>query len=96
MPHKIAVIGGDGIGPEVISVALDVMRAAGAVLDTTEFRLGGFRYLEDGVVLPDETLAELRAYDAILLGAVGTPEVPPGVIERGLLLKARFELDPKI
>ena len=93
MPHKIAVIGGDGIGPEVISVALDVMRAAGAVLDTTEFRLGGFRYLEDGVVLPDETLAELRAYDAILLGAVGTPEVPPGVIERGLLLKARFELD---
>ena len=93
MPHKIAVIGGDGIGPEVISVALDVMRAAGVVLDTTEFRLGGFRYLEDGVVLPDETLAELRAYDAILLGAVGTPEVPPGVIERGLLLKARFELD---
>ena len=93
MPHKIAVIGGDGIGPEVISVALDVMRAAGAKLDTTEFRLGGFRYLEDGVVLPDEVLDELRAYDAILLGAVGTPEVPPGVIERGLLLKARFELD---
>ena len=93
MPHKIAVIGGDGIGPEVTSVALDVMRAAGAELDTTDFRLGGFRYLEDGVVLPDETLEELRAYDAILLGAVGTPEVPPGVIERGLLLKARFELD---
>ena len=93
MPHKIAVIGGDGIGPEVISVALDVMRAAGADLDTTDFRLGGFRYLEDGVVLPDESLEELRAYDAILLGAVGTPEVPPGVIERGLLLKARFELD---
>jgi len=69
------------------------MRAAGADLDTTDFRLGGFRYLEDGVVLPDETLEELRAYDAILLGAVGTPEVPPGVIERGLLLKARFELD---
>jgi len=93
VPHKIAVIGGDGIGPEVTSVALDVMRAAGAELDTTDFRLGGFRYLEDGVVLPDETLEELRAYDAILLGAVGTPEVPPGVIERGLLLKARFELD---
>jgi len=93
VPHKIAVIGGDGIGPEVTSVALDVMRAAGADLDTTDFRLGGFRYLEDGVVLPDETLEELRAYDAILLGAVGTPEVPPGVIERGLLLKARFELD---
>ena len=93
MPHKIAVIGGDGIGPEVTAVALDVMRAAGANLETTEFRLGGFRYLEDGVILPDEILEELRQYDAILLGAVGTPEVPPGVIERGLLLKARFELD---
>ena len=93
MSHKIAVIGGDGIGPEVTAVALDVMRAAGANLETTEFRLGGFRYLEDGVILPDEILEELRQYDAILLGAVGTPEVPPGVIERGLLLKARFELD---
>ena len=93
MSHKIAVIGGDGIGPEVTAVALEVMAAAGADLATTEFRLGGFRYLEDGVVLPDDTLEELRAYDAILLGAVGTPEVPPGVIERGLLLKARFELD---
>ena len=93
MPHKIAVIGGDGIGPEVTAVALDVMRAAGANLETTEFRLGGFRYLEDGGILPDEILEELRQYDAILLGAVGTPEVPPGVIERGLLLKARFELD---
>ena len=93
MPHKIAVIGGDGIGPEVTAVALDVMRAAGANLETTEYRLGGFRYLEDGVILPDEILEELRQYDAILLGAVGTPEVPPGVIERGLLLKARFELD---
>jgi|TARA_B100001750_G_scaffold148295_3_gene118633 3-isopropylmalate dehydrogenase len=93
VPHKIAVIGGDGIGPEVTAVALDVMRAAGANLETTEFRLGGFRYLEDGVILPDEILEELRQYDAILLGAVGTPEVPPGVIERGLLLKARFELD---
>ena len=93
MPHKIAVIGGDGIGPEVTAVALDVMRAAGANLETTEFRLGGFRYLEDGVILREEILDELRQYDAILLGAVGTPEVPPGVIERGLLLKARFELD---
>jgi len=93
VPHKIAVIGGDGIGPEVTAVALDVLRAAGADLDITDFRLGGFRYLEDGVILPDEILEELRRYEAILLGAVGTPEVPPGVIERGLLLKARFELD---
>ncbi len=93
MAHRIAVIGGDGIGPEVISVALAVITAAGADISTTEFDLGGQRYLRDGTVLDDETLAELRTYDAILLGAVGTPDVPPGIIERGLLLKARFELD---
>ncbi len=93
MAHKIAVIGGDGIGPEVISVALDVMSAVGAELDITHYDLGGTRYLRDGTVLDDDTLAELRNYDAILLGAVGTPDVPPGIIERGLLLKARFELD---
>ena len=91
--HKIAVIGGDGIGPEVVAEALKVVRAGGVDLDTTEFDLSGARYLRDGTVLPDETLAEIRGYDAILLGAVGTPEVPPGVIERGLLLKMRFELD---
>ena len=93
MKHRIAVIGGDGIGPEVVDVALDVMAAAGADLDTTPFDLGGRRYLRDGAVLPDEALEELRGYDAILLGAVGTPEVPPGVVERGLLLRLRFELD---
>lgn len=93
MTHRIAVIGGDGIGPEVISVALDVIAAAGAGISTTEFELGGHRYLRDGTVLDDETLDELRTFDAILLGAVGTPDVAPGVIERGLLLKARFELD---
>jgi 3-isopropylmalate dehydrogenase len=93
MAHRIAVIGGDGIGPEVTSEALKVVRAAGVAIETTEFDLSGARYLRDGVVLPDETLAELRHYDAILLGAVGTPEVPPGIIERGLLLKMRFELD---
>ena len=92
-PHRIAVIGGDGIGPEVIAEAIAVMEAAGARLDTTEFDLGGHRYLRDGEILSDETLDELRGYDAILLGAVGTPEVPPGVIERGLLLKMRFALD---
>ncbi|HRW37756.1 MAG TPA: 3-isopropylmalate dehydrogenase [Aquihabitans sp.] len=93
MAHKIAVIGGDGIGPEVVAEALKVVRAAGVELDTTEFDLGGARYLRDGTVLPDEVLDELRAFDAILLGAVGTPDVPPGVIERGLLLKMRFALD---
>ena len=87
------MIGGDGIGQEVTREALKVLRAAGVELDTTDFDLGGTRYLRDGEVLSDETLDELRRYDAILLGAVGTPGVPPGVIERGLLLKMRFELD---
>ncbi len=91
--HRIAVIGGDGIGPEVVAEALKVVRAAGVELDTTDFDLGGARYLRDGTVLPDEVLDELRSFDAILLGAVGTPDVPPGVIERGLLLKMRFALD---
>ena len=91
--HNIAVIGGDGIGPEVTAEAVKVVRAAGVDFDTTDFDLGGQRYLRDGEVLSDATLDELRSFDAILLGAVGTPEVPPGVIERGLLLKMRFALD---
>ena len=93
MAHQIAVIGGDGIGPEVTAEALKVMDAAGVELHTTEFELGGARYLRDGEILSDATLDQLRKFDAILLGAVGTPDVPPGVIERGLLLKMRFELD---
>jgi 3-isopropylmalate dehydrogenase len=91
--HRVAVIGGDGIGPEVVAEALKVVKASGVALDTSEFDLGGARYLRDGEVLSDATLEELRHFDAILLGAVGTPGVPPGVIERGLLLKIRFELD---
>jgi 3-isopropylmalate dehydrogenase len=91
--HRVGIIGGDGIGPEVIAVALDVVRAAGVALDTVDYDLGGRRYLATGDVLPDAVLEELRGYDAILLGAVGTPDVPPGVLERGLLLKMRFELD---
>jgi 3-isopropylmalate dehydrogenase len=93
MAHRIAVIGGDGIGPEVTVEALKVIRAAGVDIQTTDFDLGGARYLRDGEILSDSTLNDLRAFDAILLGAVGTPDVPPGVIERGLLLKMRFELD---
>ena len=93
MTHRVAVIGGDGIGPEVVAEALKVVDAAGVRLDATEFDLGGARYLRDGEVLGDDTLAALRGFDAILLGAVGTPDVAPGVIERGLLLKMRFELD---
>ncbi|MCB1249340.1 MAG: 3-isopropylmalate dehydrogenase [Acidimicrobiales bacterium] len=93
MAHSIGVIGGDGIGPEVIAEALKVIDAAGVALDTVDYDLGGARYLRDGVVLPDEVIEEWRGHEALLLGAVGTPEVPPGVIERGLLLKMRFELD---
>ncbi|MEZ5258907.1 MAG: isocitrate/isopropylmalate family dehydrogenase [Ilumatobacteraceae bacterium] len=96
MAHRIAVIGGDGIGPEVTAEALKVVRAAGVEIETEDFDLGGARYLKDGEILSDETLAALRGFDAILLGAVGTPDVPPGVIERGLLLKMRFDLDPYI
>jgi 3-isopropylmalate dehydrogenase len=91
--HKVAVIGGDGIGPEVLAEARKVVRAAGVELDEVEYELGGARYVRTGEVLPDSVLDELRTVDAILLGAVGSPEVPPGVIERGLLLRMRFELD---
>ena len=91
--HRIAVIGGDGIGPDVVAEAIKVARAAGVTLETNEYDLGGARYLRTGEVLTDATVTELRAYDAILLGAVGTPDVPPGVLERGLLLKLRFDLD---
>ena len=94
--NRIAVIPGDGIGVEVITEALKVARAAGAELETTDYDLGGRRYLATGEVLPDSVLEELRGFDAILLGAIGTPEVPPGVLERGLLLRMRFELDQYI
>jgi len=95
--HRIAVIGGDGIGPEVIGEALKVLDALqsleGFRTERTDFDLGGRRYLTTGEVLSDGTLEELRTFDAILLGAVGTPEVPPGVLERGLLLRLRFDFD---
>jgi len=91
--HKIGVIPGDGIGHEVIPEALKVVRAAGVELDCVDYDLGGGRYLRDGEVLTDETIDEWRGLDALLLGAVGTPDVPPGLIERGLLLKMRFDLD---
>ena len=93
MSHKIGVIGGDGIGPEVTAEALKVVAAAGVELDTVDYDLGGARYLRDGTILPDSVLDEWRGLDALLVGAVGTPEVPPGLIERGLLLKMRFDLD---
>ena len=93
MTYRIAIIGGDGIGPEVVDQARKAVAATGVAHEATEFDLGGARYLRTGEVLPDADLEALRGYDAILLGAVGTPDVPPGVLERGLLLRLRFELD---
>jgi 3-isopropylmalate dehydrogenase len=95
--HRIAVLGGDGIGPEVVAEGLKVLdrleALEGFVTERVDYDLGGRRYLATGEVLDDTTLEELRSFDAIYLGAVGTPEVPPGVIERGLLLKVRFAFD---
>jgi 3-isopropylmalate dehydrogenase len=91
--HRIGIIAGDGIGPEVIAEALKVVDATGVDYEAVSYDLSGASYLRTGEVLPDSVLAELRGMDAILLGAVGTPEVPPGVLERGLLLRMRFELD---
>ena len=93
--YSIAVIAGDGIGQEVIDEAVKVLKAAAKTseFELTPYDLGANRYLSTGEVLPDSVLAELKGHDAILLGAVGDPRVPPGVLERGLLLKLRFALD---
>jgi 3-isopropylmalate dehydrogenase len=93
LSYRIGIIGGDGIGPEVVAEALKVLDATGLAYSPVSFDLGGARYLRDGEVLPDADLGRIRELDAVLLGAVGTPDVPPGVLERGLLLKLRFELD---
>jgi 3-isopropylmalate dehydrogenase len=90
---RIAVIAGDGIGQEVTDQALVVLRSVAEGVETTDYDLGAARYKRTGELLPDSVLAELREHDAILLGAVGDPSVPPGVLERGLLLRLRFELD---
>jgi len=94
---NLAVIGGDGIGPEVVAEGLKVLAAvtasSGVSVRTTEYDLGARRWLATGETLPDSALAEIRRHDAILLGAVGDPRVPSGVLERGLLLKLRFALD---
>ncbi len=99
--YRLAVIPGDGIGPEVTAEALKVLEqvapAAGVKFESTRYDLGAERYLATGEVLPDSVLAEIREHDAIVLGAVGgkpgDPNLPPGVLERGLLLRLRFELD---
>ena len=98
--YKIAVLPGDGTGPEVIREALKVMDAAcrkhGVKYETAEYDLGGNRYLRSGEILPASVLEELRGFDTILLGAIGHPEVKPGILEKGLLLNLRFELDQYI
>src|SRR3954467_4955273 len=93
---RLAVVAGDGIGPEVVAEGLKVLRAAVdgvATVETTDYDLGAKRWHATGETLPDAALAEIREHDAILLGAVGDPGVPSGVLERGLLLRLRFELD---
>lgn len=95
--YRLAVIPGDGIGIEVTAEALKVLQAAtsaeGSVFEVDEYDLGARQYAKSGEALPDSVLDELRGHDAILLGAVGDPSVPPGVLERGLLLRMRFEFD---
>jgi 3-isopropylmalate dehydrogenase len=90
---RLAVIPGDGIGPEVIDEALKVLREVEPGVETTPYDLGADRWQRTGELLPDTVLDELRQHDAILLGAIGDPSVPPGILERGLLLRLRFELD---
>jgi 3-isopropylmalate dehydrogenase len=90
---KLAVIPGDGIGPEVIAEAVKVLDTVLPGVDKTHYDLGAKRFHATGELLPDATVAELREHDAILLGAIGDPSVPSGVLERGLLLRLRFELD---
>jgi 3-isopropylmalate dehydrogenase len=95
--HKIAVLPGDGTGPEVVNEAQKVIEAAASVCgfkyETTPFDFGGDRYLRTGEVLPDSATSDLRGFDAILLGAIGHPDVKPGILEKGILLRLRFELD---
>ncbi|HNS22305.1 MAG TPA: 3-isopropylmalate dehydrogenase [Sedimentisphaerales bacterium] len=98
--YKIAVVPGDGTGPEVIAEAVKVLKATADKfkfkVDLTNFDFGGERYKRTGETLPDSAVEELRQFDDILLGAIGHPDVAPGILEKGILLKARFELDQYI
>ena len=98
--HNIAVVPGDGIGAEVVNVGLDVLKAVAAKhgfgIETTDYPFGGQHYLDTGEVLSDESLQALCGHDIIYLGAVGHPAVKPGILEKGILLKLRFELDQYI
>jgi len=98
--YRVAVVPGDGTGPEVIAEGLKVLKAASAKygfkLDLSRYDLGGERYKRTGEVLSDETVEELRKFDAIYLGAIGHPDVKAGILEKGILLKLRFSLDQYI
>jgi 3-isopropylmalate dehydrogenase len=98
--YKIALMPGDGTGPEVLREGVKVLNAAstryGFTFDTTLYDLGGERYMKTGETLPDSVVGELRGFDSIFLGAIGHPDVKPGILEKGILLKARFELDQYI
>jgi len=98
--HRIAVVAGDGTGPEVVAEGLKVLGAAaklcGFEYETVEYDFGGDRYLRTGEVLPDGAVDELRGFDVIYLGAIGHPQVAPGILEKGILLRLRFELDQYI
>tara|TARA_A100001037_G_scaffold127368_1_gene115327 strand:+ start:818 stop:1879 length:1062 start_codon:yes stop_codon:yes gene_type:complete len=100
LSHKIAVIPGDGTGPEVVVESLKCLEAAAAkfgfTYETTQFDFGGERYKRTGETLPDGAVDELRQFKAIMLGAIGHPDVKPGILEKGILLRARFELDQYI
>ncbi|MDR3182477.1 MAG: 3-isopropylmalate dehydrogenase [Planctomycetaceae bacterium] len=97
---KIAVVGGDGTGPEVTAEAVKVLKAVGKIenieMQFDDFNIGGNRYLKTGITITDDELAALRRYSSILLGAVGHPDVPPGILEKSLLLRMRFEFDQYI
>jgi 3-isopropylmalate dehydrogenase len=93
---KLAIIAGDGVGPEVIGEAVKVLDAVLPGVEKTQYDLGARRYHATGDVLPDGVIEELRGHDAILLGAIGDPSVPSGLLERGLLLRLRFALDHHI
>ncbi len=98
--HNIAVIGGDGTGPEVAAESVKVLKVAaekfGFKLDFTDYDIGGEAYMRTGEALPDSVLEELKKFPAILLGAIGHPEVKPGILEKGILLRTRFELEQYI
>ena len=100
MTHKIAILPGDGTGPEVVAEGIKVLKAlegpAGLKFDFTHFDLGGERYKRTGEILPDSVLEELKGFKAIYLGAIGHPDVKPGILEKGLLLRLRFQLDQYI